>query len=231
MKAAQKQAQRSALVDKPPAEKNLNAPIDIVVLLSGSGSNLQAIIDQIVEQKLNARICAVISNISDAYGLQRAKNAHITTQVIDHHDYETREAFDAKLTTSIEKYQPQLIVLAGFMRILSDNFVNHFQGKMINIHPSLLPRHRGLHTHKRALECGDKEHGLSIHYVSTELDGGPLILQQTIPVMADDTEETLAKRVLSEEHQAYPKVIQWFAEQRLQLINNQVLLDNKPCQL
>ena len=228
MKLVQKQHQRSELVGKPPPENTLNSPIDIVVLISGSGSNLQAIIDQIEGKNLNARICAVISNVSDAYGLQRAKNANLLTQIIDHHNFETREAFDAELIRSIERYNPQLIVLAGFMRILTDDFVNHFQGRMINIHPSLLPRHRGLHTHKKALDSGDKEHGLSIHYVTTELDGGPLILQKSIPVLAEDTEESLAGRVLIEEHLAYPKVIQWFAEHRLQLINNQVILDNKP---
>jgi len=205
----------------------VDKPLDIVVLISGSGSNLQSIIDQVAAKKLNARICAVISNIPDAYGLQRAKDAHIETIIINHHDYNNRADFDAQLIQKIEYYNPDLIVLAGFMRILSDEFVNHFHAKMINIHPSLLPKHRGLHTHKRALESGDKEHGLSIHYVSTELDGGPLILQKTIAVLADDTEESLAKRVLVEEHLAYPKVIQWFAEQRIQLIDNQVILDNK----
>ena len=204
----------------------MDKPLDIVVLISGSGSNLQAIIDQIAAKKLNAKICAVISNIADAYGLQRAKDAHIDTYIISHHDYNSREEFDAKLIKTIEQYNPSLIVLAGFMRILSDDFVNHFHTKMINIHPSLLPRHRGLHTHKGALESGDKEHGLSIHYVSTELDGGPLIFQKSIAVLADDTEESLAKRVLIEEHQAYPQVIQWFAEQRIQLIDNKVILDN-----
>ena len=204
----------------------MDKPLDIVVLISGSGSNLQSIIDQVAAKKLNARICAVISNIPDAYGLQRAKDAHIDTIIINHHDYNSRAEFDAQLIQKIEYYNPDLIVLAGFMRILSDEFVNHFHAKMINIHPSLLPKYRGLHTHKRALESGDKEHGLSIHYVSTELDGGPLILQKSIAVLANDTEESLAKRVLVEEHSAYPKVIQWFAEKRIQLIDNQVILDN-----
>ncbi len=207
--------------------KNSAPPLPIVVLLSGNGSNLQAIIDQIAEGTLNARICAVISNKADAYGIQRAKAANIPTRIIEHSHYDDRESFDAELTRSIEKYQPELIVLAGFMRILTDDFVKHFYGRMINIHPSLLPKYRGLHTHKRALEAGDKEHGLSIHYVSVKLDGGPIILQQSVPVLEGDTEDSLAQRVLLQEHQAYPKVIQWFAQKRLQIVNNQVMIDNK----
>ena len=207
--------------------KNSAPPLPIVVLLSGNGSNLQAIIDQIAEGTLNARICAVISNKADAYGIQRARAANIPTKIIEHSNYDDRESFDAELTRSIEKYQPELIVLAGFMRILTDDFVKHFYGRMINIHPSLLPKYRGLHTHKRALKAGDKEHGLSIHYVSVKLDGGPIILQQSVPVLEGDTEDSLAQRVLLQEHQAYPKVIQWFAQKRLQIVNNQVMIDNK----
>lgn len=202
--------------------------LPIVVLLSGSGSNLQAIIDQIAEGRLNARIMAVISNKADAYGLERAKKAGIPTEVIEHHQFDSRESFDAQLIKTIDKYQPKLIVLAGFMRILTDDFVNHYYGRMINIHPSLLPRYRGLHTHRRALEAGDFEHGLTIHYVSSELDGGPVILQNTVPVLEGDDEQTLAQRVLEQEHQAYPQVIQWIAENRVQVSGNQVLLDGKP---
>ncbi|MDX2504537.1 MAG: phosphoribosylglycinamide formyltransferase [Gammaproteobacteria bacterium] len=213
---------------KDPDEQKTGTPLPIVVLVSGDGSNLQAIIDHVADRTLNARICAVISNKADAYGLQRARKANISTEIIDHRHYDSRESFDAELIRSIEKYHPELIVLAGFMRILTDDFVNHFSGKMINIHPSLLPKHRGLHTHKRVLEAGDREHGLSIHYVSTELDGGPIILQKSVPVLEDDTEESLAQRVLVQEHLAYPKVIQWFAEKRLQIVNNQVMIDNKP---
>ncbi len=210
---------------------NNNSPapaLPIVVLLSGSGSNLQAIIDRITEGQLNARIMAVISNKADAFGLQRAQQAGIPTEVIEHQQFDSRESFDTQLIKTIDKYQPELIVLAGFMRILTDEFVNHYCGKMINIHPSLLPKYRGLHTHRRALEAGDNEHGLSIHFVSSELDGGPVILQKTVPVMAGDTEQVLAQRVLAEEHKAYPQVIQWIAEKRLQLSGNQVLLDGKP---
>jgi phosphoribosylglycinamide formyltransferase 1 len=214
--------------DNTKSAHEAQAPLSIVILISGGGSNLQSIIDHIADNTLNATIAAVISNKSDAYGLQRAKKANINTEIIDHKQYGNREAFDSELTRIIEKYQPQLIVLAGFMRILTDDFVDHFFGKMINIHPSLLPRHRGLNTHKRALEAGDKEHGLSIHYVSSELDGGPVIIQKTVPVLKNDSEASLAQRVLTQEHQAYPEVIQWFAQQRLQLVDNQVLMDNKP---
>lgn len=206
-------------------------PLPIVVLISGNGSNLQAIIDAVHSGQLNARICAVISNKTNAYGLQRAQRAGIPVIVIEHNQFSNREAFDKKLQTRIEQYQPALIVLAGFMRILTDDFVQHFTGKMINIHPSLLPKYRGLHTHRRAIESGDKEHGLSIHYVTTKLDGGPLITQVKVPVLADDTEETLAERVLLQEHQAYPRVIQWIADKRLQLIGDQVMLDGQPINL
>ena len=205
-----------------------SSPLPIVVLVSGNGSNLQAIIDAIAAGQLNARICAVISNTSDAYGLQRAQSAGIPGIVIEHENFQGRETFDEKLKACIEQYQPELIVLAGFMRILGDRFVQHFSGKMINIHPSLLPKYRGLHTHRRALDAGDKEHGLSIHFVSTELDGGPLILQVKVAVLADDTEESLAQRVLAQEHKTYPMVIQWVADKRLKLLGEQVMLDGKP---
>jgi phosphoribosylglycinamide formyltransferase-1 len=211
-------------------ESNL-PPLPVVVLVSGNGSNLQAIIDAIASGQLNARICAVISNRADAYGLQRAQLAGIPDIVIEHKNFAGQEAFDEKLRTSIEKYKPELLILAGFMRILTDNFVSHFTGKMINIHPSLLPKYRGLHTHRRAIEAGDTEHGLSIHYVSPELDGGPLITQVRVPVFSEDTEETLAERVLLQEHRTYPMVIQWIADKRLKLVGDQVLLDGKPISL
>jgi phosphoribosylglycinamide formyltransferase-1 len=200
--------------------------LPIVVLISGGGSNLQSIIDSITNKTLDAKICAVITNKADAYGLKRAKQANIPTEILDHTQYPSREDFDAQLTKIIDRYQAKLVVLAGFMRILSDGFVAHFYGRMINIHPSLLPKYRGLHTHQRALESGDKVHGLSIHYVSAELDGGPIILQKTVPILADDTEKSLAQRVLVEEHIAYPKVIQWIAQGRLQLLDHKIIMDN-----
>jgi len=199
--------------------------LGIVVLISGSGSNLQSIIDRIADKTLNADLRAVISNKADAYGLKRAEQAAIPVEIIDHKQYNSRESFDAQVKRCIDKYQPDLIILAGFMRILSDDFVNYYSGKLINIHPSLLPKYRGLHTHQKALEAGDKEHGLTIHYVSTELDGGPVILQKIVPILAGDTVESLAQRVLVQEHICYPQVIQWFAEGRLQLVDNQVIIE------
>lgn len=194
-----------------------NIPLlDIVVLISGGGSNLQSIIDAVAAKHVSARIKAVFSNNKDAYGLERAAKAGISCEVIEHKTYPDRESFDRELMLKIDSYQPQLVVLAGFMRILTDEFVEHYENRMINIHPSLLPKYRGLHTHRRALEAGDKEHGLSIHYVSKELDGGPLITQVKVPVLAGDTEEVLAKRVLEQEHIAYPQVIQQIAEQHSQ---------------
>jgi len=186
--------------------------LDIVVLISGSGSNLQSIIDAVNSKQISARIKAVFSNKKEAYGLQRAADAGIPCEVIEHHAFPDRQSFDQQLMRTIDSYQPQLVVLAGFMRILTDDFVAHYENRMINIHPSLLPKYRGLHTHRRALKAGDTEHGLSIHYVSSELDGGPLITQVKVPILADDSEETLAQRVLQQEHIAYPRVIQEIAK-------------------
>jgi len=194
---------------------NQSNKLNLVVLISGGGSNLQAIIDSIENNNLNASIKAVVSNKSNAYGLTRAKNSGIATEIIEHKDYPDRESFDQQLIKIINKYHPDLIVMAGFMRILSEEFINNFTGKMINIHPSLLPKYKGLHTHKRALEAGDTEHGLTIHYVTAELDSGPILKQIKVPVLKNDNEETLANRVLEQEHIAYPEVIQWIAENKL----------------
>lgn len=198
----------------------------IVVLISGNGSNLQAIIDAI-EQGLNVEILAVISNKPDVYGLQRAAEAHIPTQVIPHSNYATRNEFDRALLTAIDNYQPELIVLAGFMRHLGSAFIAHYQGKLINIHPSLLPKYRGLDTHARVLVAGDKIHGATVHFVTDDLDGGPIIAQAAVPVLEDDTEITLKQRVLVAEHLLYPQVIGWFAGQRVSLQDEQVELDGK----
>ncbi|WP_342624568.1 phosphoribosylglycinamide formyltransferase [Pseudomonas alkylphenolica] len=201
---------------------------DVVVLLSGTGSNLQALIDSVRTGDSPVRIRAVISNRADAYGLQRARDAGIDTAVLDHKAFEGREAFDAALVELIDGYQPQLVVLAGFMRILSAGFVRHYQGRLLNIHPSLLPKYKGLHTHQRALEAGDKEHGCSVHFVTEELDGGPLVVQAVIPVELDDTPERLAQRVHRQEHQIYPLAVRWFAEGRLRLGEHGALLDGQP---
>ena len=200
---------------------------DVVVLLSGTGSNLQALIDSCAVKDSPARIRAVISNRADAYGLQRAKDAGIDTRVLDHTAFEGREAFDAALIEVIDTFNPQLVVLAGFMRILSAGFVRHYQGRLLNIHPSLLPKYKGLHTHQRALEAGDSEHGCSVHFVTEELDGGPLVVQAIIAVESDDSPQSLAQRVHAQEHQIYPLAVRWFAEGRLSLDEQGALLDGQ----
>jgi len=186
----------------------------LVVLISGNGSNLQKIIEQIETGAINAEISAVISNRPDAYGLKRAEQANIPTLVLDHTQFTDREAFDQSLAQIIDSYNPNLVVLAGFMRILSDSFVERFSNRLINIHPSLLPKYKGLHTHKRALEDKQQEHGASVHFVIPELDAGTVILQGVVPVKGNDTEETLAERVHKIEHLIYPKAIQWLVEGR-----------------
>ena len=201
--------------------------LPLVVLISGSGSNLQAIIDG-ASKDLPVEIRAVVSNQADAYGLERARQAGIQTAVLSHKAFPDRESYDRALGELIDGYQPGLVVLAGFMRILTPALVSRFHGRMLNIHPSLLPKYRGLHTHRRALEAGEREHGASVHFVTEELDGGPLILQAVVPVMEDDDEATLAARVLTREHVIYPTVIRWFAEGRLRLENHQVILDGSP---
>lgn len=202
-------------------------PLSLVVLISGNGSNLQAIIDAIAAGRLHARIAAVISNRPDAAGLQRARAAGIAVETIDHKTFPDRESFDDALAQVIDGYRPELIVLAGFMRILTPKFVDRFAGRMINIHPSLLPRFQGLNTHQRAIEAGESEHGASIHFVTTELDGGPVIAQTRVPVLADDDAAALAARVLTREHILFPQVLTWFAERRIRLQDNTVLLDGE----
>lgn len=210
------------------------SPLAIVVLISGYGSNLQAIIDAAGNDGLPVEIRAVISNRPDAYGLERAKQAGIPTAVIDHKTFSLRENFDQALQDCIDQYQPELVVLAGFMRLLTDTFVNHYLGRMLNIHPSLLPKFKGLNTHQRALQAYQSgeitEHGVSIHFVTTELDGGPVIVQSAIPIRPEDSADSLAARVVTREHEIYPAAIGWFADQRLQLQGQQVYLDGKALQ-
>ncbi len=198
---------------------------NIVVLVSGSGTNLQAFIDACGNKIPNARISAVISNKSDAYGLQRAVNAGINIHSLSATGYESREKYDEALATLIDLHQPDVIILAGFMRILSDAFVLRYQGKMLNIHPSLLPKYPGLHTHQRAIDAGDKEHGTSVHFVTPELDGGPVILQAKVPIFEEDTIEEVASRVQAQEHVIYPMVANWLAEERLTMQNGKAILD------
>jgi phosphoribosylglycinamide formyltransferase-1 len=188
--------------------------------------------DAVAAGQLPVTIRAVISNRPDAKGLERAQRAGIPTEVLDHHEHASRQAFDETLQAHIDAYEPQLVVLAGFMRLLTDAFVNHYAGRMLNIHPSLLPQFKGLHTHQRALEAYGKgeitEHGASVHFVTPDLDGGPVILQASVPIKADDSPESLAARVLMVEHRIYPQAIQWFAQGRLRMENGQAYLDGQP---
>lgn len=208
-------------------QERMSPTCDVVVLLSGTGSNLQALIDNARTDDSLVRIAAVISNRADAYGLQRAKEAGIATRFLDHTTFEGREAFDQGLIELIDTFQPKLVVLAGFMRILSAGFVRHYQGRLLNIHPSLLPKYKGLHTHQRALEAGDTEHGCSVHFVTEELDGGPLVVQAVIPVELHDSPQSLAQRVHVQEHRIYPMAVRWFAEGRLTLGDQGALLDGQ----
>lgn len=200
----------------------------IVVLISGGGSNLQSLLDQCQTGSLDADIVAVISNRPDAFGLSRARQAGVKALTLDHTGYANRAAFDAALAELIEAQQPDLIVLAGFMRILTDDFVRRFPGKMINIHPSLLPRYPGLNTHQRALDAGDSKAGATVHFVTAELDGGPPIAQVEVPISDQDDADSLARKVLAQEHRLYPTVVDWFVKGRLRLDANQVLLDDQP---
>jgi len=199
-------------------------PFNVVVLISGRGSNLQAIIDAAGK---SFQISAVLSNRADAQGLIRAEKAGIPTEVLNHKDFPTRQAFDQALQARIDFYQANLVVLAGFMRILTAEFVTHYQGRLINIHPALLPKFKGLHTHQRALAADEKEHGASVHFVTEDLDSGPVIIQARVPVLPDDDEDTLAARVLEQEHKIYPQAIEWIAENRVTLENGRVFLDGK----
>ena len=200
----------------------------LAVLVSGNGSNLQAIIDAIDAGSLPATVVLVVSNRADAGGLERARRANVPTAVIRNTDFPDREAFDGELARVLEQARPDTVVLAGFMRILSAGFVRHFHGRLLNIHPSLLPLHRGLHTHQRALEAGDAEHGCSIHFVTEQLDGGPLVAQARFAVDRNETPDSLSKKVQQREHQLYPLVLRWRAQQRLQWTTDGVMLDDKP---
>ncbi|HHJ35526.1 MAG TPA: phosphoribosylglycinamide formyltransferase [Gammaproteobacteria bacterium] len=200
----------------------------LVILISGSGSNLQAIIDAVENDQLNAEIKTVISNQVSAKGLDRASKANITTHVIDHRSYHSRENFDHAMIQAIDMANPDLVILAGFMRILSRTFIEHYKDRLINIHPSLLPRYKGLNTHQLVLDNGDKVHGASVHYVGLELDSGPVVIQAEIPVLDSDTAQTLASRVLIEEHKIYPIAIKMHIDGRIRLEDGQLLLDDNP---
>lgn len=203
-------------------------PQRLVVLISGNGSNLQALIDSYLKGTLPAKIVAVISNQEQAYGLERARHESIPTRVVHHKNFGDREAFDHELMQCIDSYAPDLVVLAGFLRILTPGFVQHYAGRLLNIHPSLLPHYPGLNTHDRALQAGETEHGASVHFVTEDLDGGPVILQARVPVKTGDDAGSLARRVLEQEHLIYPLVVKWFVEGHVRLQQNNVVFDGKP---
>lgn len=198
---------------------------NIVVLISGQGSNLQALIDACGDGRINARICAVFSNKAQAYGLERAREAGIPASALNPADYPDRDAFDQALAQQIDLCQPDLVVLAGYMRILSPRFVQRYASRMLNIHPSLLPKYPGLHTHRQAIGNGDGEHGTSVHFVTDELDGGPIILQAKVPIFPQDDEEEVIERVQTQEHAIYPLVVGWFIEGRLKMHDAAAWLD------
>jgi phosphoribosylglycinamide formyltransferase-1 len=195
---------------------------NIVILISGRGSNMEAIVEACASQQWPARIAAVISNKADAGGLRFAADRGIATASVNHKDFASREDFDAELARTIDGFAPNLVVLAGFMRILTEGFVRHFEGRMLNIHPSLLPAFPGLNTHQRAIEAGCKLAGVTVHFVTPELDHGPIVAQAAVPVLAGDTPDTLSARLLKQEHVIYPRAVRWFVEGTLQVDGHQV---------
>jgi phosphoribosylglycinamide formyltransferase-1 len=202
-------------------------PARIVVLVSGSGSNMQAIAQACVKNEIDGDIIAVISNRPGVMGIQRAKEFKFETDVVDHTEFSTREEFDVHLRRAIDEHTPDLVVLAGFMRILTPDFVRRYKGRLLNIHPSLLPKYKGLNTHQRALDAGDKEHGVTVHFVSEDLDGGANIIQAIVPVLDDDDEGTLRSRVQIQEHVIYPIAVKWFVEGRISIKKGDAYFDGK----
>ena len=195
---------------------------NIVVLISGRGSNMEAVVQACATEGWNARIAAVVRNQPEAAGLAFARARGIPTAVVDHREHASRESFDVALQQAIDRFAPQLLVLAGFMRILTPGFVSHYAGRMVNVHPSLLPAFTGLWTHRRAIEAGCKLAGATVHFVTAELDHGPIIAQAVVPVLPGDTEATLAARVLAREHVLYPRVVRWLVEDLLRVDGNSV---------
>ena len=199
----------------------------IVVLISGTGSNMLAIQEACKQGRVAGQVVAVIANKASAKGLEKAAAQGIDTEVLSHQAFDSREAYDAELKVLIDSYQPDLVVLAGFMRILTGDLTRHFEGRMLNIPPSLLPKYKGVNTHQRALDAGDKEHGVSVHFVTEELDGGPVILQAKVPVFDGDTADDLQARVHEQEHRIYPLVVNWFCQGRLALQGGRAVLDGQ----
>lgn len=199
-----------------------------VVLISGRGSNLSAIVRAISQGKLSLELLAVISNRADAKGLTIAKDAGIATRIIDHKNFKTREDFDLALAEQIDAFAPDVVVLAGFMRLLSTAFTSKYPGRLVNIHPSLLPAYKGLNTHQRAIDDRAQEHGASVHFVTADLDGGPVLMQVKVPVYADDDRDVLAARVLAAEHELFPSALELIATNRAKLTDEVIQIDNEP---
>ena len=197
----------------------------VAILISGSGTNLQAFIDAVADGSLDVEIPVVVSNRPDAYGLARARDASILTECVKNEDFPDRVAFDQALASSLERHKPDLLILAGFMRILTSAFVKRFEGRILNIHPALLPKYPGLHTHQRAIDAGERWHGSTVHFVTEELDAGPMILQGRVPVLSHDTESLLSARVQAVEHKIYPEAAALFASGRLEFRNGESWLD------
>ncbi|MBI3800551.1 MAG: phosphoribosylglycinamide formyltransferase [Deltaproteobacteria bacterium] len=203
------------------------SPLSLGVLISGSGTNLQAIIDAIERDELTAALRVVISNRPDAYGLMRARHHGLPAVVIPHKDFSSRQAFEAKLIKTLHDYQVELVVLAGFMRLLSPFFIRTFPQRIVNIHPALLPAFPGIHAQRQAVERGVRIAGATVHFVDEETDHGPIIMQAAVPVYPDDTEESLGARILTQEHRIYPQAIQLFAEGRLEVRGGRVIVHNE----
>ncbi len=200
----------------------------IVILISGTGSNMVAIADAVKDGAMDAMVAGVICNRPDAPGMQYARDRDIPVELVDHKAFDSREEFDVALMRAIDDFAPDLVVLAGFMRILTPEFTRHYHGRMINIHPSLLPKYQGLNTHQRAIDAGDSEHGVSVHFVTEELDGGPVIAQAIVPVTADDSADSLKGKVQKQEHILYPIVVKWFIQGRLGMNSDGATIDGKP---
>ena len=198
----------------------------VAILISGNGTNLQAFIDAITEGTLAVEIAVVLSSRPDAYGLTRARDANIPTECVRNENYPNRAAFDEAMASTLERYRPDLLILAGFMRILTSTFVKRFEGRMLNIHPALLPNFPGLNTHQRAIDAGEKWHGSTVHFVTEEVDAGPMILQARVPILSDDTESLLSARVQAVEHMIYPEAAALFASGRLEFRNGESWLDD-----